>query len=80
MRPPFELAGWRHVTSAGCGAEELLAQVRVEMMEAEGHDVDAKVRLQIIAAEEEKIRIEEEEVSCVRWDMPGNACVMLVGV
>jgi hypothetical protein len=46
--------GWR--------AEELLAQVKVEMLEAEGHDVDAKVRLQIITAEEEKIRAEKEEV------------------
>eukprot|EP00045_Choanoeca_perplexa_P013838 m.158737 g.158737 ORF g.158737 m.158737 type:complete len:731 (-) comp16473_c0_seq1:39-2231(-) len=41
--------------------EELLAQVKVEMLEAEGYDVDAKVRLQIIAAEEEKIRAEKEE-------------------
>lgn len=43
-------------------AEELLAQVKVEMLEAEGYDVDAKIRLQIIAAEEERIRAEKEEV------------------
>lgn len=36
------------------------------MLEAEGYDVDAKIRLQIIAAEEERIRAEKEEV-CSTW-------------
>lgn len=38
--------------------EDLLAQVQAELLETEGEGVDAKLRLKIITAEEERIKRE----------------------
>lgn len=47
-------------------AEDIKKQVRVEVLETAGAEVDTRLRLEIIAAEEERIREEsaEEAVRC----------------